>query len=84
MIKIEKLLFLISYLIILSERPTTVDAYVSGEITTELVKDLGVRLINVPIKGKQGNYGILQISAPVDYIFSTRQKEFAISLAESR
>lgn len=66
-----------------SERPTTVDAYVSGEITTEHIHDLGVRLINVPIKGKQGIYGILQLSAPNDYFFSTRQKEFATSLAET-
>lgn len=66
-----------------SERPTTVDAYVSGEITTEHIHDLGVRLINIPIKGKQGIYGILQLSAPDDYFFSTRQKEFATSLAET-
>ncbi|TQR13978.1 sensor domain-containing diguanylate cyclase [Psychrobacillus lasiicapitis] len=66
-----------------SERPATVDAYVSGEITTEIEEDLKVRLINVPIKGKQGIYGILQLSVPTDYIFSTRQKEFATSLAET-
>lgn len=66
-----------------SERPATVDAYVSGEITTEIEEDLGVRLINVPIKGKQGIYGILQLAVPTDYIFSTRQKEFATSLAET-
>ncbi|TQR09675.1 sensor domain-containing diguanylate cyclase [Psychrobacillus soli] len=66
-----------------SERPTTVDAYVSGEITTELVQDLGIRLINVPIKGKQGIYGVLQLSAQEDYFFSNRQKEFATSLAET-
>ncbi|MFJ8063374.1 diguanylate cyclase domain-containing protein [Psychrobacillus sp. NPDC096426] len=66
-----------------SERPATVDAYVSGEITTELVQELGVRLINVPIKGKQGIYGILQLTTTEDYIFSTRQKEFATSLSET-
>lgn len=66
-----------------SERPTTVDAYVSGEITTEHIHDLGVRLINVPIKGKQGIYGILQLTAPDDYFFNSRQKEFATSLAET-
>lgn len=66
-----------------SERPTTVDAYVSGEITTEFIQDLSVQLINVPIKGKQGIYGILQLSAPDGYHFSARQKEFAISLAET-
>ena len=66
-----------------TERTATVDAYVSGEITTEIAQDLGVRLINVPIKGKQGIYGILQLAAPLDYFFSTRQKEFATSLAET-
>ena len=64
-----------------TERSTTVEAYVSGELTTELAQDLGVCLLNVPIKGKQGIYGILQISAPLDYLFSIRQKDFAILLA---
>ncbi|WP_144510911.1 diguanylate cyclase domain-containing protein [Bacillus sp. FJAT-22090] len=64
-----------------SERPMTVEAYVSGEITTELAQDLGVRLLNVPIKGNQGIYGILQLSAPLNYLFSARQKEFANLLA---
>lgn len=66
-----------------TERNTTVEAYVSGEITTELAQDLGVRLLNIPIVGKQGIYGILQISAPLDYLFSIRQKEYAILLAEA-
>ncbi|MEK4084853.1 sensor domain-containing diguanylate cyclase [Psychrobacillus sp. FSL K6-1415] len=66
-----------------TERNTTVEAYVSGEITTELAQDLGVRLLNIPIVGKQGIYGILQISAPLDYLFSIRQKDFAILLAEA-
>lgn len=64
-----------------TERNTTVEAYVSGEITTELARDLGVTLLNIPITGKQGIYGILQISAPLDYLFSIRQKDFAILLA---
>ncbi|TQR18433.1 diguanylate cyclase domain-containing protein [Psychrobacillus vulpis] len=66
-----------------SERPATVEAYVSGEITSELATDLGVRLLNVPIKGKQGIYGIMQISTPIDYLFSVRQKEFASLLASA-
>ncbi|WP_082355145.1 sensor domain-containing diguanylate cyclase [Bacillus sp. FJAT-22090] len=64
-----------------SERAATVEAYVSGEITTELATDLGARLLNVPIKGKQGIYGIMQLSTPLDYLFSVRQKEFASLLA---
>ena len=64
-----------------TERNTTVEAYVSGELTTELAHDLGVRLLNIPIVGKQGIYGILQMSAPLDYLFSIRQKDFAVLLA---
>lgn len=64
-----------------SERSATVEAYVSGEITTEEALDLGVCLSNIPIKGKQGIYGIIQIAAPLDYIFSVIQKEFAFLLA---
>ncbi|MFJ7827079.1 diguanylate cyclase domain-containing protein [Psychrobacillus sp. NPDC096623] len=64
-----------------TERNATVEAYVSGELTTELAQDLGVRLLNIPIVGKQGIYGILQISAPLDYLFSIRQKDFATLLA---
>ncbi|MEK4246328.1 diguanylate cyclase [Psychrobacillus sp. FSL K6-2684] len=64
-----------------AERPATVEAYVSGEITSDLVEDLEMRQLNVPIKGKQGNYGILQVSTPLDYLFSYRQKEFITMLA---
>lgn len=64
-----------------SERPTTVEAYVSGEITTELMEDQSSRILNVPIKGKQGIYGIIQLTTPIDYLFSARQKEFASLLA---
>ncbi|WP_391202615.1 diguanylate cyclase domain-containing protein [Psychrobacillus sp. L4] len=66
-----------------SERQATIEAYVSGEITSELATDLGVRLLNVPIKGKQGIYGIMQMSTPLDYLFSVRQKEFASLLASA-
>ncbi|WP_342598626.1 diguanylate cyclase [Psychrobacillus sp. FSL H8-0483] len=66
-----------------SERTATVEAYVSGEITSELANDLDVRLLNVPIKGKQGIYGILQVSTPLDYLFSVRQKEFTSMLASA-
>lgn len=64
-----------------TERSATVEAFVSGELTTELAHDLEVRLLNIPIVGKQGIYGILQISAPLDYLFSIRQKDFAVLLA---
>jgi len=66
-----------------TERPATVEAFVSGEITSELAEDLVVRLLNVPIKGKQGIYGVLRVSTPLDYLFSTRQKEFITMLANT-
>lgn len=64
-----------------SERPSTVEAYVSGEITSDLVENSKIKLLNIPIKGKQGIYGILQVSTPMDYLFSIRQKEFMKMLA---
>lgn len=64
-----------------SERPSTVEAYVSGEMTSDLVEDSNIKLLNIPIKGKQGIYGILQVSTPMDYLFSFRQKEFMKMLA---
>ncbi len=66
-----------------TERAATVEAFVSGEITSELAKDLGVRLLNVPIKGKQGIYGVLQVATHLDYLFSYRQKEFVSMLANT-
>lgn len=65
----------------LSERPSTIEAFVSGEITTEQAVDLNCRLLNAPIKGRQAIYGILQVSAPIGYVFSTMQKDFVRKLA---
>ncbi|WP_342544662.1 GGDEF domain-containing protein [Lysinibacillus sp. FSL K6-4013] len=67
----------------LSERPATIEAFVSGELTTELVSDLNCRLLNVPIKGRQAIYGILQVSAPTTYLFSTTEKDFVRMLAQA-
>ncbi|WP_431027533.1 sensor domain-containing diguanylate cyclase [Lysinibacillus sp. LZ02] len=67
----------------LSERPSTIEAFVSGDITTELAEDLNCRLLNAPIKGRQAIYGILQVSAPTTYEFSKVQKEFIGMLAQA-
>lgn len=66
-----------------SERQTTVEAYVSGEFTIDIDKDLNIQLLNIPIKGKQGIYGIVQVAAPIDYLFSARQKEFSLLLTSA-
>lgn len=67
----------------LSERPATIEAFVSGELTTELAGDLNCRLLNAPIKGRQAIYGILQVSAPTTYLFSTTEKDFVRMLAQA-
>ncbi|MFY3792207.1 diguanylate cyclase domain-containing protein [Ureibacillus sp. MALMAid1270] len=65
----------------LSERPSAIDAFVSGNITTEQAIDLNCSLLNAPIKGQQAIYGILQVSAPASYVFTHMQKEFIRMLA---
>ncbi|MEO4051922.1 sensor domain-containing diguanylate cyclase [Solibacillus sp. CAU 1738] len=67
----------------LSERPSTIEAFVSGEITTEQDVDLNCLLLNAPIKGRQAIYGILQVTVPIDYSFTATQKEFIRMLAHA-
>ncbi|MFP7199970.1 GGDEF domain-containing protein [Lysinibacillus halotolerans] len=67
----------------LSERPTTIQAFVSGEITIEQAFDLNRCLLNAPINGRQAIYGILQVSAPISYVFSNAQKDFIRLLAHT-
>lgn len=67
----------------LSERPSVIEAFVSGGITTELADDLDRCLLNAPIKGRQAIYGILQVSAPISYVFSSTQKDFIRMLAHA-
>ena len=67
----------------LSERPATIEAFVSGELTTELASDLNCRLLNAPIKGRQAIYGILQVGAPTSYLFTTTEKDFVRMLAQA-
>lgn len=66
-----------------SERDSTLESYVSGELTTEQASDQHARLLNVPIKGKQAIYGILQLVAPYDYLFSSSQKNYVGMLAKT-
>lgn len=67
----------------LLERPSTIEAFVSGETTLEYAKDINCRLINAPIKGKQGIYGVLQIFAPIGYIIGAREKKFIQHLTKT-
>ena len=52
------------------------NAFVSGEMTKEVMPDLSCRLINAPLKGRQGIYGVLQIKIPMDLVFSPSKKKF--------
>ncbi|MGG0656327.1 sensor domain-containing diguanylate cyclase [Rummeliibacillus pycnus] len=72
--------FVFDYLL---ERPSTIEAFVSGETTIEQATDINHRLLNAPIIGKQGIYGVLQIFAPADYVFSSREKKFIQHLAQT-
>ncbi|WP_341321057.1 GGDEF domain-containing protein [Solibacillus sp. FSL H8-0523] len=67
----------------LSERPSTIESFVSGEMKEDEVVELGVRLLNAPIKGRQAIYGILQVKAPIEYTFSNTEKEFIRMLAQA-
>lgn len=67
----------------LNERPSAVDAFLSGEMTVERAADLQCNLMNAPIKGRQGIYGILQIRAPFDYLFSNEQLNFIKMIANT-
>ncbi|MEK3766770.1 MULTISPECIES: sensor domain-containing diguanylate cyclase [unclassified Solibacillus] len=67
----------------LSERPSTIEAFVSGELKEDIAIELDCRLLNVPIKGRQAIYGILQVKAPINYSFTNSEKEFIKMLAQA-
>ncbi|MGN7478075.1 diguanylate cyclase domain-containing protein [Solibacillus silvestris] len=67
----------------LSERPSTIESFVSGEIKEDVASELNCRLLNAPIKGRQAIYGILQVKAPLNYSFSNTEKEFIRMLAQA-
>jgi diguanylate cyclase (GGDEF)-like protein len=51
-------------------------------MTIDHASDIDSRLLNAPIKGKQGIYGVLQIFTPIDYRFSPREKKFIQHLTQ--
>ena len=67
----------------LSERPSTIEAFVSGELTVEFAEELNKKLLNAPIKGSQAIYGILQVQSPIDYIYTEAQKNYIRMLAQA-
>lgn len=67
----------------LSERPSTIESFVSGELKEDEDTELDYRLLNAPIKGRQAIYGILQVKAPLAYTFTATEKEFIRMLAQA-
>lgn len=67
----------------LSERPATIESFVSGELNEDIAVEQNRRLLNVPIKGRQAIYGILQVKAPINYPFASSEKEFIRMLAQA-
>lgn len=60
-----------------NERASAVDAFLSGDLTIEKnAEDLNGTLMNAPIGGRQGTYGVLQILARNGYNFTSTQKNF--------
>lgn len=64
-----------------NERASAVDAFLSGDLTIENAVDIASSLLNAPIRGRQGIYGILQITAPKNTEFTVAQKSFIRSMA---
>ncbi|MEK3933874.1 GGDEF domain-containing protein [Sporosarcina sp. FSL W7-1349] len=67
----------------MKERPSALDAFLSGELTIEHAQDLTKTLVNAPIKGRQGIYGVLQVKAPIEFDFTSMQKDFVRVVANT-
>lgn len=63
-----------------NERASAVDAFLSGDLTIENAVDIASSLLNAPIRGRQGIYGVLQITAPKGTEFTVAQKSFIRSM----
>ncbi|MGG0644770.1 GGDEF domain-containing protein [Sporosarcina gallistercoris] len=66
-----------------NELPSTVEAFLSGELTLGKDTENDAAILSAPVKGMQGTYGILQLSAPSHQKFSLMQKEFVRNISES-
>ncbi|WP_025786095.1 sensor domain-containing diguanylate cyclase [Sporosarcina sp. D27] len=66
-----------------NELPSTVEAFLSGELTLGKDAEHDAEILSAPVKGMQGTYGILQLSAPRHYTFTPMQKEFVRNISES-
>lgn len=60
----------------INERPPTIAAFVSGDVTVEVMPELEGKFINVPIVGRQGIYGVLRVEVPIDFVLSMSEENF--------
>ncbi|MFE6168820.1 GGDEF domain-containing protein [Viridibacillus arvi] len=67
----------------MSERSSTIEAFVSGDMKIEQAADIEWCVLNAPIKGRQGIYGVLQIFAPLNYVFGKQEKDLIMHIAET-
>ena len=67
----------------LEERSSTIEAFVSGDLTIEFANDLNRKLLNVPIKGRQATYGIIQVSSHINRVYAEGDKNYIRTLAQA-
>ncbi|WP_432352252.1 GGDEF domain-containing protein [Sporosarcina sp. A2] len=66
-----------------NELPSTTAAFLSGELKVGRDARNNLEILSAPVKGMQGTYGILQLSAPCNYVFTSTEKEFVRNISES-
>ncbi|MBQ0139650.1 MAG: diguanylate cyclase [Kurthia sp.] len=66
-----------------NERQSTIKAFVSGELTSEELPNTGELLINAPIKGRQGTYGVIQLKVKKGSHFTEKNKMRLLFLGDS-
>lgn len=57
-----------------NEKQSTIKAFVSGELTSEELLETEETLINAPIKGRQGTYGVIQLKVSKGETFTEKNK----------
>lgn len=66
-----------------NESPATVKAFVSNEVTKEYMNVLKKVVLNIPIVGRQGTYGVIQLAMPQTVYFSETEMKKIIYLGDS-
>ncbi len=67
----------------MNERTSTMNAFVSGELTSETEEQQSIKILNAPILGRQGIYGVIQLQAPSEYMFTSTEKDFMKIIAST-